>query len=91
MYLLLDTKTNTRFNTESILVLNEWVRLNINYPYASKKVKQELAVKNNLTIQQIENWLCHTRKRLQILGITDKNVEYWFELEKKKALKKNKY
>ena len=34
-------------------------------PYASPKVKKELALKTELTVEQVKNWIKYQRKKLK--------------------------
>jgi hypothetical protein len=54
-------RLNRIFLDEQLILLEEWYSLNEEKTYASKILKQELANKTNLSIQQVSNWLTNKR------------------------------
>ena len=47
---------------ESKRILKNWILMNVDNPYATLKVKFDLAKETSLTCVQVENWLKYTRK-----------------------------
>jgi hypothetical protein len=56
-----DIRLNRIFQDEQLIILEEWYRLNQGKPYANRILKQELAIKTNLSIEQVSNWLTNKR------------------------------
>jgi len=59
--MFLSKRLNRIFLDEQLILLEEWYSLNEEKTYASKILKQELANKTNLSIQQVSNWLTNKR------------------------------
>ena len=55
------SKSNT-LHPKAVKFLKKWIVTNLDNPYASKKVKEQLAVSTGLDVEQINNWLKHTRR-----------------------------
>jgi hypothetical protein len=51
----------------AILILNNWMDANMRDPYPSQVVVQELSVATGLRSDQVQNWLCNTRKRNPVI------------------------
>lgn len=60
-----------KFSLDALKVLKEWFEINRLNPYASKKVKAELAKKTNLSLKSITYWLLNKRRRIKNQSITD--------------------
>lgn len=63
IFSFLDKKKN--YNPETVLVLEEWFIKNLDNPYASAKMKIELAKKTSLSVQQVSKWLMNKRKKIK--------------------------
>ena len=46
-------RSNKIFNDEQLIILEEWLDLHKNHPYASNHMKKELAEKTQLTFEQV--------------------------------------
>ncbi|XP_065192193.1 uncharacterized protein LOC135823268 isoform X1 [Sycon ciliatum] len=52
------------FDSSATDVLHLWVCKNIQYPYATKVEKRQLARESRLTVKQVSSWLTNARRRL---------------------------
>lgn len=48
---------------ETIKILKDWILTNIENPYPSKQVKKDLAESTGLSIEQVNTWFKHTRRK----------------------------
>lgn len=62
-YFILIALENHRFPKQSLNVLKDWYESNKEFPFASQQTKKLLAEKANLSIKQVDSWLCITRTR----------------------------
>lgn len=51
--------------SDSVKILNEWVKKNKEDPYPGKQEKEILAAKANMTVTQVNNWLVNYRSKKQ--------------------------
>ncbi len=75
---------NRAFNDYQSIVLEDWIRHNKEEPYATHDIKQELASKTNLSIEQVSCWLDNKRASFKKRKTTN---SYRFEPRKRLALK----
>jgi hypothetical protein len=53
----------TSYSKEKVDILKNWFYANSNNPYTTIEIKEDLARKTNLTIQQVTFWLSNERKK----------------------------
>ena len=58
-------KKRTLYSNETTIILNEWFNENILFPYPTKEIKEQLADKTNLTVQQVTFWMSNKRKQMK--------------------------
>ena len=52
------------YDKNSTDVLVNWLQQHQSHPYATKKEKEELALKTSLSIKQITTWLINARHKI---------------------------
>jgi hypothetical protein len=53
-----------KYDKNSTDALVNWSQQHQSHPYATKKEKEELAIKTSLSIKQITTWLINVRRKI---------------------------
>jgi hypothetical protein len=53
-----------KYDKNSTDALVNWLQQHQSHPYATKKEKEELALKTSLSIKQITTWLINARQKI---------------------------
>ena len=70
---------STKFSTESVAYLHEWLVEHIHKPYPDRQEMEYLAMGSGLTPEQVNNWFTNTRKRKLKINATTKTVAQSFQ------------
>ena len=64
-----------KMSHKSLNILNDWLKINKQYLYASLKEKRLLAQKSNLSIVKLTKWLQNERLKLKLKKIKKKTAK----------------